>query len=87
MWCFALSFSLSILTVQDMYSLLLHGRITDESRALVQVGVPIWPLLVFDICSSVTLLLSALAHTFSCMPSSVSSIFWKLDQLGIAAGV
>lgn len=86
MWCLALCFSLSILAPGDLYNRLVQGTTTDHSQALLQAGVPIWPLLVFDVFSSMTMVLSALAHTFACLPKPTSSIFWKLDQLGIAAG-
>ena len=87
MWCLALCFSLSILNPDDLYKALVHGHVTETTQAFFQAGVPIWPLLVFDVFSSVTLVLSALAHTFACLPKPVSSVFWKLDQLGIALGV
>lgn len=86
MWILALWFRVSVVTMDDLLQLLSNGDITQSSHTLVQAKVPIWPLLVYDILSSITCILSALAHTFACMPRPVSSFFWKLDQLGISFG-
>jgi adiponectin receptor len=87
MWALALCFSLAILTPADIYMLAVHGHVTPNSARLRESGLSIWPLIAFDIASSVTLLLSAAAHTFCCLPHPTSALFWKLDQLGIAGGI
>ena len=47
---------------------------------------PLWPLITADILLANTLLLSALAHTFSALPWRSAHVWWTADQAGVASG-
>jgi adiponectin receptor len=83
----ALCASASVFTIEDVSLLLRTGHPSVESQQLTANGVPKLPLLLFDLTATLTLVLSTMAHTFSCMPRRISIIFWRLDQIGIGLGI
>ena len=50
-------------------------------------SMAVWPLLAFDTLTAVALLISALAHIFSCMLEEYTSMWWVVDQVGITLGM
>ena len=83
----AVAFACSIFSVVDLVLLFKTGTVSPHSRRLAAAAVPKLPILLFDMCTTTTMLLSATAHTFSCMPRAVSATLWRLDQAGIGLGV
>ena len=80
-------FATSIFSVVDFVLLLKTGHVSPHSQQLLATNIPKYPIFIFDAFSTTTLILSATAHTCSCMPRPISSTLWRLDQAGIGLGI
>jgi hypothetical protein len=86
MWVLAFRFMITVKKTKNQILREFRAASPDKTPTVCTLP-PAWPLLLFDALAGVYFLLSAWAHTFSCMEERFSRLFWALEKVGMTAGM